>query len=177
MRLNPPQTPPYDVSSSDRMTTTMECQVPDSPVDLDDSSFRSQSSIPSQGYPSPFSSSSSSVSGLTFLDHPVPQWYFVEDFMHKCPFHIDTCQGCDGTHTEDLIDDQNSQSSGLSSVPDGLMSRRRSTTPASVSSFHSPQATRVQLKEEFLKLYFPAVSDHETDCRVYATRYILEGRR
>lgn len=88
--------------------------------------------------------------------------------MHDCPFHISTCHGCDGIIMEDHFEDgadMQSQSSNMSSVPEDVVSRPRSTTPSSsIQSFHSPDATRMQLKEEFLKLYFPAgISDHDTD--------------
>ncbi|KAK4635764.1 hypothetical protein CLAFUR4_01829 [Fulvia fulva] len=102
--------------------------------------------------------------------------------MHNCPFHIATCQGCNGTIEDDRLEDEDdtqSNPSGLSSVPEDLFSRPRSMTPSSsVSSFHSPGATRMQLKEEFLKLYFPAgISGHDTDFMYskFLAREALDG--
>ncbi|KAF2172224.1 hypothetical protein M409DRAFT_49948 [Zasmidium cellare ATCC 36951] len=98
----------------------------------------------------------------------VPHWYLNDDLMHDCPFNIKTCQGCDGSHSDCVSEDgvdQRSEASTSSSRTGVALSYMRSATPSSsIVSFNSSAACRIQLKEEFLRLYFPAgISHNDTD--------------
>lgn len=123
-----------------------------------------QPSTPSSRCASPYAVFESTYLSPYASTIDLPQdWYISED-MHNCPFNLDTCDGCDD-HNMDDGNDRPSHYSAPSSVADDSLSRPRSVTPcSSIVSIHSPEASKLQLREEFLKLYFPAgYIEQETD--------------
>lgn len=98
----------------------------------------------------------------------VPHWYLNDELMHDCPFHIKTCPGCDGSlsecQSEDGVDRRSESSSSSSSTGVALSYLRSPTPSSSIVSFNSSATTRLQIREEFLRLYFPAgISHNDTD--------------